>query len=73
MTATLEITPQLAEKLLRVAGERGLTLEEHLSEDLESRYLLPGNLVFSSLGISESNLTGEDSEPWLGKRWSTSL
>lgn len=73
MTVTLEITPQLAEKLLRVAGERGLTLEEHPSEDLESRYLLPGNLVFSSLGISESDLTGEDSEAWLQQHWGKSL
>ena len=73
MTVTLEITPQLRQKLLRVAGTRGLTLEEYLSDDLESRYSLPDNLVFSSLGIGESDLTGEDSEAWLAKRWNTSL
>lgn len=73
MTVTLEITPQLSQKLLLVAQQRGLTLEEHLSEDLESRYLLPGNLVFSSLGISESDLTGEDSEAWLQQHWGKSL
>ena len=73
MIVTLEITPQLSEKLLLVAGQRGLTLEELLSEDLESRYLLPGNLVFSSLGIGESDLTGEDSEAWLQQHWNKSL
>ncbi len=73
MTVTLEITPQLRQKLSLVAEERGLTLEEHLSRELESRYSLPGNLVFSSLGIGESDLTGEGSEAWLENRWNTSL
>ena len=73
MIVTLEITPQLSEKLLLVAQQRGLTLQELVSEDLESRYLLPGNLVFSSLGIGESDLTGEDSEAWLQQHWNKSL
>ena len=73
MTVTLEITPQLSQKLLLVAQQRGLTLEEHLSENLESRYLLPGNLVFCSLGIGESDLTGKDSEAWLQEHWGQSF
>jgi hypothetical protein len=69
MTVTLNIKPQLGEKLKQVAAERGIDVEELLTDDLESRYLLPGNLVFTSLGIGESDLNGADSEAWLEQRW----
>ncbi len=70
MTLVLNLKPQLTEKLHSMANERGVTIEQLLTQDLESRYLLPNNLVFSSLGIGESDLNGADSEDWLFKSWS---
>ncbi len=69
MTLVLTLKPQLEEKLHFIADQHGLTVEQFLTKDLESRYLLPNNLVFSSLGIGESDLTGADSEEWLYKNW----
>ncbi len=69
MTLQLEIKPQLTQKLLELAEARGLSLEEFVAQDLESRFLLPNGLVFKSLGIGESDLLGEDSEDWLRQNW----
>lgn len=69
MTLQLEIKPQLTQKLLELAQARGVSLEQFVAEDLESRFLLPNGLVFKSLGIGESDLSGEDSEDWLRQNW----
>jgi hypothetical protein len=69
MILHLEMNPQLTQKLLELAKGQGVSVEEFVANDLESRFLLHGGVVFKSLGIGESDLTGADSEAWLEKNW----
>jgi lipoprotein NlpI len=69
MTLQLEMKPQLSQKLLELAKAQGVSLQEFIADDLESRFLLPNGVVFKSLGIGENDLTGEDSEAWLLQHW----
>ena len=64
MTLVLDLKPQLAKKLHSIADERGLTIEQLLTQELESRYLVPSDSVFSSLDIGESDLNGAGSQDW---------
>ncbi len=70
MTLTLNLKPQLEQQLEQAARKNGLTLEELLEQDLEQRWLVVDPLAqFSSIGLGESDLNGQESKDWLKKQW----
>ncbi len=62
MTVMLSLKSQLEHKLQKGVQKQGLTLEKLRLDDLEKRWFSDPLAQFSSVGLGESDLNGQDSK-----------